>query len=133
MIAIFYRIHTFWWLIVLFFGLVAITKLSIGWLKSKEWKTIDKNLALLFLFAADFQFLFGCILWIGERRWNVCGSVRSWEHPLTMILALVIAHSGFRQAKAKTQNNHKFSYTLGGFLLSFAIIMFGIIRVFSGS
>ena len=98
----FLHLHSFWRWVVLVVGLVAIVKAFIGWLGNRPFEHIDDQLGMMFTIVLDVQVLLGLINWIG-RGWaaqipqamsNPALRFFAIEHPLTMLLALVVAHVG---------------------------------------
>jgi hypothetical protein len=124
-----YLIHSHWWYLVILTGIIAILDLSFGWLSNRDWSGRNRMIALLFPITIDIQFLVGVFLWTVEARWHGYDPIRSWEHPITMVIALVVAHRSFRTAKKETEHSKKFSKAVTGYAFSFLLLTFGIVRV----
>jgi uncharacterized membrane protein YqhA len=100
--SFFLHLHSFWRWVVLVAGLAAIVKALIGWLGQRPFEHLENQLGMIFITVLDVQVLLGLINWIGQG-WaalipqamnNSALRFFAIEHPLMMLLALVVAHVG---------------------------------------
>ncbi len=135
-------IHMVWRWVLLVAGLAVIIKALLGWLGKKEWSSLDDRLGMFYTITVDVQFLLGLILWfVGPFKITNAGSLMSTpltrfyiiEHPLLMLVALILAHIGrSRSRKAATdEKKHRTAFIF--YLLSFLfIVLIFVLRVSLG-
>ncbi|MFT5129051.1 MAG: hypothetical protein ACI8W8_002671 [Rhodothermales bacterium] len=85
-------LHTMWMAVVLLLLIASAGRNTVGALAGHSWGKSAKLLTLFAAIAVDFQALLGIGLWMAKRHWTTIHPVRSWEHPVTMILVLVLVH-----------------------------------------
>ncbi len=124
-----FHAHSHWRYIIFLAAAVALLTMFIGWFGKRSWTSKSKKLALMFPIVVDIQFLTGIILWIIEKRWTGGDPLRSWEHPVTMVFALALAHIGFKKAKTEEEDLDKFKKAAIFYCLSLALICLGVFRV----
>jgi hypothetical protein len=86
-------LHSFWRWAVLIAAVVALVGAIGGWMGALPPAIAARRAAVFYTIALDIQVLVGLILWIGKGWYAIPGFYRL-EHPLTMLLALVVAHAG---------------------------------------
>src|SRR5690242_15932545 len=87
--------HSGWRYIVLIVLAVTIIKMILGILTKGSWSNFDEQLNRFTPIVLDIQFLLGIILWVIwliQLGWSNMPPVARIEHPVTMIIAIVIAH-----------------------------------------
>jgi hypothetical protein len=97
-------LHSFWRWAVLLAAVVALVGAVAGWLGALPPSLAARRAGAFYTIALDIQFAIGLIIWIGKGWYAVPGFFRL-EHPLTMLLAIVVAHAGqglARRANAPT-------------------------------
>jgi hypothetical protein len=114
----------------------AVIRALSGWLGKKEWTTIDRKSGLFLMIMADMQLLLGLALYIFTSakglkvfQANDAGTVMrdlryfAVEHPLMMILAIVLIHIGkTRSWKFEdAQKQHKSAAIFYGIALVFVL------------
>ena len=125
-------VHMVWRWVMLAVALVTIVKALVGWTGKRPWSKLDDQLGMLYTLTVDIQFLLGLILWFtGPFKLTNAGALMSnelarfylIEHPLLMLVALVLAHVGrSRSRKAATDvQKHKAAFIF--YLLSFLFIL----------
>ena len=129
MITGLYEAHSGWRYIVILFLVLALVKYLIGLLAKQEWKSLDEFLGRYTPIVVDIQWLLGIILWIIQQRWTGGDPSVSWEHPVTMTLALVAAHIGWSRARKATTSAAKFRAAFVGFLLAGLLVALGVARI----
>lgn len=85
--------HSFWRWIVLIAAVVALVGAIGGWLGSLSPALAARRAGTLYIVALDVQLLTGIILWVG-RGWYATPGYFRFEHPTTMLLAVIVAHAG---------------------------------------
>jgi len=99
------------WLVLLSL-LLAITLGFYGWIRKKEWKSLDSKSGLFLMIFMDLQFLAGLILYafvspttrlafkdFGAAMKNADLRFYAVEHILMMLIALVLVHIGRSKTK----------------------------------
>lgn len=123
---ILFMAHSGWrWLVVLV-GLIFLVKMAWGWLGKGQWSKLDRQLGLATTIVVDMQVLFGLILWIERQAWARGDFRASWEHPITMLLGLVIMHIGWSRARKADSDQGKFRQAFIWLLVAALIIGSGI-------
>lgn len=113
-------IHSYWAYIVLAILIFTVVNAIIGHTQKKEFKDKDLRLGLFTLIVSHIQLLIG-LAWYFMSPWykalkedaaSVMGdkSLRllAVEHPITMILAIVLITIGWSKHKKKTEDTAKF-------------------------
>lgn len=109
------------WLI-LAAGVVAIIRAAWGWLGTLSFARPDDLLGSVFTGLIDLNVLLGVVLLV--LVWGTADRPTLW-HPLTMILAAVLAHSArMLGRKREARSQHLFQGL--GFLVSLALLLIGI-------
>lgn len=109
-------IHSYWAYLVLAILIFAVVNAIIGLSKKKDFTDKDLRLGLFTLIVSHIQLLIGVALYIYQGRYNNIGEAMkvsearllALEHPLTMIIAIVLITIGWSKHKKKTENNAKF-------------------------
>ncbi|MDI9319009.1 MAG: hypothetical protein QM530_00915 [Phycisphaerales bacterium] len=135
-------IHThnlFRW-IVLILALLTIIKSFSGMRNNKDFGASDRKWPLLFMIAMDIQLLLGLMLYftrpLGFQNFQNIGTANvmanaafrfsALEHPVGMIIAIVLAHIAFRLTKQAIDHRTKFKkifiYSLLSLILMLATI-----------
>ncbi|MAP54246.1 hypothetical protein [Altibacter sp.] len=125
-------IHSWWAYLVLFIVLIATINALAGYAGNKEYTPKDFRIALFALIVTHLQFLIGLILYfvsplglqnisnngMGEVMKNSEFRLYAVEHPLIMIITVVLITIGYSKHKKKLVSKPKFKmlaifYTLG--------------------
>jgi uncharacterized membrane protein len=88
-----------WMAVVLLLLVASAGRNTVGALAGHSWGKSARLLTLFAALAVDLQALLGIGLWMANRHWTGIHPVRSWEHPVTMILVLVLVHVAVRLGK----------------------------------
>lgn len=97
-------LHSLWRWVVLLAAVVALIGALGGWLGALSPALAARRAGTFYTIALDSQLLLGVILWVG-KGWYVTPGYFRLEHPLTMLLAIAVAHVGqvlARRASAPT-------------------------------
>jgi hypothetical protein len=113
-------VHSYWAYLVLAILIFAVINAIIGFTKKKQFKITDLRIGLFTLIVCHIQLLIG-LAWYFMSPWykalkanggEVMGdkAVRllAVEHPIIMILAIVLITIGWSRHKKKTDNAAKF-------------------------
>ncbi len=114
------EIHSYWAYIVLVILIVAVTNAFIGFFKKKEFKSKDLRIGLFTLIVSHIQLLIG-FAWYFSSPWykslktnggevmkDSASRLLAVEHPIMMILAIVLITVGWSKHKKKTESIAKF-------------------------
>lgn len=121
--------HSGWRYIVILVIVLALVKLLIGMVGNGRWGKIDQALGAATPIVFDIQLLGGLVLWVVQQRWNGVLPLASWEHPVTMILAIVAAHVAWSRTKKSTEDATKFRTAFMGFLIAGLLMGLGVARI----
>jgi hypothetical protein len=125
-------VHMVWRWVMLAVALVTVIKALLGWLGNKPWSRADDQLGMLFTLTVDIQFLLGLILWFaGPYKITNAGISMSdplarfylVEHPILMLIALVLAHIGRSRSRRAAPDVQKHKTAFIFYLLSFLFIL----------
>ncbi len=122
-------LHSYWAYLVLFVLIITTINSLMGFFSKREYGAKDMRLALFTLITMHIQLLIGLVLWfvsprgmgaLGEENLMKDSSLRSAaiEHPLLMIVAVVLITIGYSKHKKQRLSTPKFKklaifYTLG--------------------
>ena len=81
------------------------------------------------LLLATFLVLLGLILWIIQQRWNSVDPLASWEHPVTMLIASVLAHVTQGRVRKAPTDAAKFQAAVVGYLVAGIVVALGVARI----
>ena len=126
---IFLEAHSGWRYVVILLVALAILKYLIGWLSRGRWSSLDHWLGLLTPAALSIQFLLGLILWIVETRWTGADMLRSWEHPVTMLITTALSHMTWNRVKRTEADADKYRIGAIGFIITGIVLALGIARI----
>ena len=115
------QIHSYWAYLVVLILLLAVVNAIIGLTQNKEFKDKDLRISLFTLIVMHIQLLIG-LGWyfmspwykalkevgMGEAMNNDALRLQAVEHPLMMILAIVLITMGWSKHKKQTTDKGKF-------------------------
>jgi len=109
-------IHSLWAFLVLAVLILAVVNAIIGLTQKKEFTHKDFRLGLFSLITTHIQFLIGIALYFISGRYNINGAVMkdasarllALEHPLMMIIAIVLITIGWSKHKKDVKSESKF-------------------------
>lgn len=131
------HLHSFWAYLVLGVLLITVINSIAGLAGKKEFVVKDFRLALFSLIVTHIQLLIGLILWfvspfglkaisnsgMGEVMKNSVIRLNVIEHPLMMIIAVVLITIGFSKHKKKVESNAKFKTITIFYILTLVVIL----------
>lgn len=119
-------IHSFWRYGVLIAAVIGLVGAAAGWLGSLPPRQTARRAGLIYIIALDVQLLIGIVLWLGRGGLAVEPRFFRLEHPITMILAAVVAHVGQVMARrAKTPKAAARAVTIA-IAVSLVLVLLGI-------
>ena len=121
--------HSGWRYIVLLILVLTIIKVLLGAISKGRWSTLDQWLNRLTPIVIDIQLLLGLILWVLEQRWLGGDSVASWEHPVTMLIGVVLAHATSRRVTSAPTDAAKFQAAAIGYIIAGLVVALGVARI----
>lgn len=115
------QIHSYWAYLAVLILLIAIVNAVIGFIQNKEFKDKDLRISLFTLIVMHIQLLIG-LGWyfmspwykalkevgMGETMKDTALRFQAVEHPLMMILAIVLITMGWSKHKKQTADKGKF-------------------------
>ena len=121
--------HSGWRYLVILVFIVAIVRALWGWLGKGEWGAWDNRLGMALPIVVDIQILLGLVLWIMQQRWMGSNPLVAWEHPVTMLLSVAVAHITWSRVKKQPTDAGKFSTAAIGFILAGLLLALGVARI----
>lgn len=123
--------HSGWRYIALLVLIIAIVKYLIGWFGQSQWRNLDRQIGLITTIGVDIQGLLGIILWAVAAGMGLMEgrAVRMMEHPVIMLVAVVIMHIGWNRARKATTDASKFQTAAITFLVTGVLVALGVARV----
>lgn len=112
------------WLVLLA-GVAALGVALMSWLGSGVPDKLPRQSMLVFALSLDVQVLLGIAIWLLENRWADGGRQFKFEHPLIMVIALVVAHVAAARARRSPSQQAAVVRTVGA-SLSLLLILVGI-------
>ncbi|NJN49906.1 MAG: hypothetical protein HC798_00445 [Polaribacter sp.] len=123
-------IHSYWAYLVLLLLVFSVFNAILGFTSKRAFTDKDLRIGLFTLIVTHVQFLIGLVLYFYQGRLaTIADSMKvsearliALEHPLTMIIAIVLITIGWSKHKKKVASTDKFKmfaifYTLGLLLI----------------
>jgi len=114
-------IHSYWAYLVLIVLIIASINAIVGYVSNKEYGATNFRIALFTLIVAHIQLLIGLVLYFVSPKFKVFSEVGMGgvmkdpiarlnlvEHPLVMIIAIVLITMGYSKHKKKLTSKPKF-------------------------
>lgn len=131
------HLHSFWAYLVLGVLLITVINSIAGLAGKREFVVKDFRLALFSLIVTHIQLLVGLILWfvsplglkaissggMGEVMKNSAIRLNVIEHPLMMIIAVILITIGFSKHKKKVESSAKFKTIVIFYILTLVVIL----------
>jgi hypothetical protein len=123
--------HSGWRYIAFLVLVVAILKYGLGWVQSSRWSNLDRQIGLATVIGVDIQVLLGIVLWaVAAGMGLVAGRVeRMMEHPVLMLVAVVIMHIGWARVRKTAGDQDKHRLAALTFIVTGLIVALGVARV----
>lgn len=132
-------IHNLLRWVVLILGLAAVVRGLAGWLGKQNWQPLDRRLGSFYTMSLDIQFLVGLLLYfvfsdLTTANLGNFGQAMGvpdlrfflFEHPFTMLVAVILAHLGTVLARRADSDTAKFRRLAIWTLLSLLAILVAI-------
>lgn len=132
-------IHNLLRWVILILGLAAVIRGLSGWLGNRNWQPLDRRLGSFYTIALDVQFLVGLMLYfvfsdLTSPNLGNFGQAMGvpdlrfflFDHPFTMLVAVVLAHLGTVLARRADTDTSKFRRLAIWTLLSLLVILVAI-------
>ena len=113
------------WLVLLA-ALAALGVSLIGWLGDGLPERTGRQAALIYVGILDLQVLLGIIIWVFEQRCAGGGRQFQFEHPLIMLLALIVTHIAAARARRNPAPKSAAQIRSIGIGLGLILILVGI-------
>ena len=116
------------WL-VLVLAVLAVLRAAVGLGRKQPWRPWDDKLGLGLMVSVDLQVLLGVVLWLhylgraGFDMANAASRQLLLEHPLTMLVALVLVHVGRVRVKRQDEDAGRFKTVLVFYGLALVLIL----------
>jgi hypothetical protein len=106
---------------------ITIVKMIIGLATKGTWSSFDEGLNRFAPIVLDIQFLFGIIIWLMLviQAWSSLPLAIKLEHPITMIIAIVVAHITSRRVKSASTDAAKYQTGTIGYAIALVIVILG--------
>ncbi|UAB85415.1 hypothetical protein INR75_05185 [Zunongwangia sp. SCSIO 43204] len=114
-------IHSYWAYLVIAMLVIASVSAIIGWVSGKEYSAGNFRISLFTLIVSHIQLLIGIVLYFVAPYFKMWGEVGmsgvmgddtlrlyNMEHPLMMIIAIVLITVGYSKHKKKLTSTPKF-------------------------
>ena len=115
--------HSGWRYLASLALVVAVAAYLVSWLRGREWSRLEQRIGLYAIVVVDIQLLLGLILWGVGASMGIIGAnaARTIEHPLTMLLAIVLLHIGWVWTKRSDETvrlrNGALTFAIAGLLV----------------
>jgi hypothetical protein len=123
--------HSGWRYLALLLLVIAIVKFALGYAQKSGWSSMDRRIGLFTTIAVDIQVLLGLVLWGVAMPIGHLNPTRAFEHPTTMIVALIVMHIGWSRTRKADSDGGKFRTAALTFVLTGLLVALGVLRVTS--
>ena len=86
--------------VVLLAAVAALGVALAGWLGSSASERATRQAMLAYAISLDVQVLLGIVIWVMGNYWQSEIRQFKFEHPITMLLALIVAHVAAARGRA---------------------------------
>lgn len=131
MLNVLFEAHSGWRYLVIAVAVVVVVKYLIGLFAKTEWSGLDRGLGSAFPIVVDIQVLLGLVLWLmAPTAWfHGRGTVTVWEHLVTMVLVLAVAHIGSVRIKRAESSQAKYKVGLISYVIAGVLLGIGVARI----
>ena len=122
--------HSGWRYLASLALVVAVAAYLVSWLRGREWSRLEQRIGLYAIVVVDIQLLLGLILWGVGGSLGLIGAnaTRTIEHPLTMLLAIVLLHVGWVWTKRSDETVRLRNGALT-FVVTGLLVLAGLTRI----
>ncbi len=109
---------------------VAVAAFLVNWLRGQAWSQLEQRIGTYAIIVVDIQLLLGLILWGIGASLGIIGAnaARTIEHPITMLLAIIILHAGWIWTKRSDETVRLRNGALT-FLVAGLLVLAGLTRI----
>ena len=129
MLEILYQAHSGWRYLVILIAVVTFVKLLVGLVSNSAWGQLDQRLGAALPIVMDIQVLLGVVLWVARSQWLINSPARTWEHPVTMILSVAVAHITWSRVKKANSDAARFRIATIGYAVAGLLLAVGVMRI----
>jgi hypothetical protein len=111
----------------------AVAVFVVNWLRGQTWSRLEQLVGTVAIIVVDIQLLLGLILWGVGASLGIVGAnaARTIEHPLTMLLAIILLHAGWVWTKRADESarlrNGALTFVVVGLLVLAGLNRIGVI------
>ena len=122
--------HSGWRYLASLALVVAVAAYLVSWLRGREWSRLEQRIGLYAIVVVDIQLLLGLILWGVGASMGIIGAnaARTIEHPITMLLAIVLLHIGWVWTKRSDETVRLRNGALT-FVVTGLLVLAGLTRI----
>lgn len=122
--------HSGWRYLALLALVIAVVKYLMTWLGNGGWSKLDRQIGLITGIVIDIQLLLGLILWAVGAGMGIVGAniTRTVEHPVWMLIAIVVMHIGQARVK-KADDGNKAKTAAITFIVTGLLVAVGVARI----
>ncbi len=112
---------------------VAVAVFLVNWLRGQTWGRLEQLVGTVAIIVVDIQLLLGLILWGVGASMGIVGAnmARTIEHPITMLLAIILLHAGWVWTKRADESarlrNGALTFVVVGLLVLAGLNRIGVI------
>ena len=112
---------------------IAVVVFLVNWLRGQTWGRLEQIVGTVAVIVVDIQLLLGLILWGVGASMGIVGAnaARTIEHPLTMLIAIILLHAGWVWTKRADESvrlrNGAVTFVVVGLLVLAGLNRIGVI------
>ena len=128
------QVHSYWAYLVVLVLVAAVLNSLMGMVNKKSFESKDLRLSLFTLIFSHIQLLIGFIVYfaqgwhhnIGSMMGDSAGRLLALEHPLTMMIAIVLITIGWSKHKKKDTDTAKFKTIFTFYAIALFLVLLRI-------
>ena len=128
------QVHSYWAYLVVLVLVAAVLNSLMGMVNKKSFESKDLRLSLFTLIFSHIQLLIGFIVYfaqgwhnnIGSMMGDSAGRILALEHPLTMMIAIVLITIGWSKHKKKDTDTAKFKTIFTFYAIALFLVLLRI-------
>jgi len=133
------QIHSYWAYLVLFLLILTVLNALVAWIKKRPFKKSDYKIGLFAMIATHIQLLIGLFVFFFSEKFTTLKEIGMAatmkneafrkvvvEHPVAMLLAVILVTIGWSRHKKKTESTGKFKSFFIFYTLALALVIYMI-------